>query len=136
YQSWVYFNEARRWGGNIHLPCVNRGQYMTSIRSKDIYIGFIHVQNLEARLAENIVTERERNGDYMDLEDFTKRIKIGKEQIILLIRINAFRFTRKSKKELLWEAHAIPGKSRTTEPETELFRIKRKEYTLPSLEQN
>jgi len=136
YQSWVYFNEAKRWGARILLPCINQGQYMTSIKGNDIYIGFVHVQNLEKKLAEEIITERERNGVYADLEDFTKRIKTGKEQIILLIRINAFRYTGKTKKELLWEAHVLLGKSQSTEPDPELFRMKKKEFNLPSLEQS
>jgi DNA polymerase-3 subunit alpha len=136
YKSWVYFNEARRWGANILLPCVNRGEYLTSIQNNDIYIGFVHVQNLEYNFIQEIIEEREKNGTYADLEDFTKRVKTGKEQIILLIRINAFRFTGKTKKELLWEAHMLLGKSKVTEPDPELFRIKKRKFTLPSLEQN
>ncbi len=136
YQSWVYFNEARRQGANILLPCINKGQYLTSIKNKDIYIGFIHAQNLEAKVIQEIIAEREKNGEFTDLENFTTRIKIGKEQLILLIRLNAFRFTGKTKKELLWEAHMLLGKFQKTEAVPELFKIKRKKYTLPPLEQN
>lgn len=136
FQSWVYFNEAQRWGANILLPCVNKGHYLTSIKDKDIYIGFIHAQKVESELIKEIIAERETNGEFNDLEDFTKRIRITKEQLILLIRLNAFRFTGKSKKELLWEAHILLNKSEKSETHPELFRIKRKKYTLPPLEQN
>ena len=136
YRSWVYFNEARRWGASIHLPCINRGQYFTSIENNNIYIGFVHINNLENKLAEDIITERDRNGPFIDLEDFTKRVKIGKEQIMLLIRVNAFRFTGKTKKEMLWQVHMLLGESGKTEPLPELFSLRAKKFKLPLLEQN
>jgi DNA polymerase-3 subunit alpha len=49
-----------------------------------------------------IVKERENNGPYHHLEDFIRRTGIAKEQLVLLIRINALRFTRQSKQELMW----------------------------------
>lgn len=136
YRGWVYFNEARRCGANILLPCVNRGTYSTRVIEKDIYIGFVHVENLEYKLVQEIISERERNGEFFDLEDFTNRVRIGKEQMVLLIRINAFRFTTKPKKELLWEAHMLLGESKITDPGYELFRVSTKKFELPSLEQS
>jgi DNA polymerase III alpha subunit len=73
---------------------------------------------------------------HTDLEDFTSRVRIGKEQMVLLIRINAFRFTGKPKKELLWEAHMLLGESKITDPGPELFRVSTKKFELPSLEQS
>ncbi|MEA3462725.1 MAG: DNA polymerase III subunit alpha, partial [Bacteroidota bacterium] len=109
YRTWVYFNEARRWGGVIHLPCVNRSNNKTSISGKDIFIGFIHVQNLKQQVSEMITGDRELHGPFSSLEDFLERVPIGLEQVIILIRINALRFTGKSKKELLWDAHLVLG---------------------------
>lgn len=133
YRTWVYFNEARRLGANIHLPCVNKGKYLTSISGNDIYIGFIHVQNLETKLAKSIVKEREANGKYIDLFDFIKRTSIGKEQIILLIRLNALRFTEKTKKELLWEAHMLLTSSKKKPQMKNLFESTPREFRLPPL---
>lgn len=45
-------------GGNIHLPCVNRSETNTSIKGKDIYLGFDCLQNLEGKLAVTIPSER------------------------------------------------------------------------------
>lgn len=61
YQSWVYFNEARRWGGHIELPCINHSEYLTSIDGNTIFIGFVHIESLETTLAHQIVEERRRN---------------------------------------------------------------------------
>ena len=136
YRSWVYFNEARRWGARIQLPCVNQGDYLTSIKGRDIYIGFIHVQNLEEKFIERILEERRENGPFLDLPDFINRIPAGKEQIVLLIRIDALRFTGKNKKQLLWEAHMLLGKSKNVPVEKALFGIKSRKFQLPSLEQS
>ncbi len=135
YRTWVYFNEARRWGATIHLPCVNRSEYKTSIVREDIFIGFIHLQNMEQQSAGMILEERSARGKYRNLEDFLQRVPIGLEQVIILIRINALRFTGKSKKELLWDAHLILGSKKTKDPMRELFPVRKREFKLPALEQ-
>ena len=136
YRTWVYFNEARRWGGIIHLPCVNRSDHLTSISGKDIFIGFIHIQNMEAQVAGMIMGEREQNGPFSSLEDFLERVPLGLDQLIILIRISAFRFTGKSKKELLWDAHLVLGNRKKRDPVRELFPVQKREFTLPELEQS
>ena len=65
-----------------------------------------------SKLAGRIVQERERNGQYRSLEDFHHRTGAGLEQIIILIRIGAFRFLNENKKELLWEAHLLLNKKK------------------------
>ncbi len=138
YRGWVYFNEARRCGANLLLPCVNEGEYLTSIRGRDIYIGFVHVENLERKIADRILTERQNGGPFKSLEDFIERVRPGKEQMIILIRINALRFTGKNKKELLWESHMLLGKNKekVAVTEKELFGVKNRDFVLPDLEQN
>ncbi len=133
YRSWVYFNEAKRYGGNILLPCVNEGDYLTSIKGHDIYIGFVHIQNLEKNVIGRIIEGRKKNGKYTSLENFLSRVPLGKEQMVILIRINALRFTGKTKKELLWEAHMYTGKTRKETTALELFGIKKREFRLPVL---
>lgn len=134
YRTWVYFNEARRWGAVINLPCVNRSAYKTSISGKDIYIGFIHLQNLEQQVAGMLIDERGERGDFKSLEDFLERVPAGLEQVIILIRISALRFTGKSKKELLWDAHLILGNQKKKDPMRELFPVRKREFKLPELE--
>jgi DNA polymerase-3 subunit alpha len=110
YPTWVYFNELRRQGGVIHLPCVNMSEYLTTLYGKVAYIGFVHLQGLEAEFAQNIVNERFTNGKYKNLPDFMERLHPKMEQMVILIRSGAFAFTGKSKPTLLWEAHAYNGK--------------------------
>ncbi|SFE44422.1 DNA polymerase III subunit alpha [Thermophagus xiamenensis] len=135
YATWLYVNEARRLGGIIHLPCVNKSQYMTSISGKDIYLGFIHVHDLEQKTALAIIKERNRNGVYHSLEDFVSRTGITREQLLLLIRLGAFRFTGKSKPQLLWEAHLLLSKEKKKKKAPRLFNPATQQYRLPQLQQ-
>jgi error-prone DNA polymerase len=136
YTTGVYVNEARIAGANIHLPCVNKSFYTTCIYGKDIYLGFVHLKSIESFLAQNIELERQKNGDFADLEDFIKRIGVGLEQLIILIRIDAFRFTGKNKRQLLWEAHSLLSKNKEQATCNELFAVQKQEFCLPDLSYN
>ncbi len=105
YRTWVYVHEARGCGAAIHPPCVNKSTYKTTIYGSDIYIGFIHIQNLEEKFARSVEVIRAKGGPFTSLNDFIDRLCPGLEQLILLIRTGAFRFTGKKKTVLLWEAH-------------------------------
>ena len=134
YNTWVYFNEARRCGAAIALPCVNRSEYKTAIYGEEIFVGFIHIQNLEQKLARRIVEERRIHGVYADLEDFVTRVHPGIEQMILLIRTGALRFTGNTKSRLLWEAHLFFGKRKNEVIQNTLFKVSGKQFTLPQLD--
>jgi DNA polymerase-3 subunit alpha len=135
YRPELYIHEARMLGGNIHAPCVNRSDYICHIEDKDIYIGMGFVHGIESDFVKQMVSTRQSSGPYEDLVDFVERTGIGLEQLSALIRVNAFRFTGKQKKELLWKAHQLLNKSKNTEQQqTKLFKRQPKEYQLPSLE--
>lgn len=105
YQSWVYFHEAKRFGANIKLPCINNSEYLSCIKNKnDVYIGFIHVKNLEETIINNIIYERTLNGKFLGLYDFMERCNyVSDEQLNLLIKCGSFDFTGKSRPNLMWE---------------------------------
>ena len=134
YQTEVYLNEARRYGANIECPCVNRSSYTTVIRGSDIFIGFIHIRDLEHKIAKKICRLRKEDGPYQNLEDFYQRTGLPLEQLLLLIRINAIRFTGKSKTHLLWQAHLMCSKRKPTLPL--LFKPQAKEFIFPEPEYN
>lgn len=136
YHSWVYFNEAKRQGGNLHLPCVNYSDFNTNITGNNIYIGFVHISKLENKLANAIVDERTRNGKYSSLENFIHRIGPGIEQLLLLVKVNALRFTDKLKSQLLWEAHLLQKTNKQLPKANRLFESRSKQFKLPSLIHN
>ena len=107
YSPELYVHEARILGGNIQAPCVNKSHYPTWIYGKDIYLGFHMLKGLEVHTAQRIIKERKENGAFQSLDDFLHRMAISIEQLDLLIRINAFRFTNIDKRTLLWKAHFV-----------------------------
>jgi DNA polymerase-3 subunit alpha len=137
YQTEFYFHEARMNGANIEAPCVNKSEYLTTIYNQDVFIGFVHLKSLNETIAKQIAVERERNGNYKSLSQFMRRISIGLEQLRVLIRIGAFRFTERSKQQLLWEAMLYFNEEKSKRLSgNELFDSEPKRYPLPRLERN
>jgi DNA-directed DNA polymerase III PolC len=133
YSRELYFHELRRAGAKVHAPCVNNSDEQTNIRGRDVFIGFIHLQGLESETIERILVERSRQGSFVHLQNFIERTGIGAEQLNILIRIGAMRFTGKNKKELLWEANFLRPKVKqhAQEQTAKLFQDKPLEFTLP-----
>lgn len=121
YNTEFYVHEARMQGANIHAPDINKSSYLTDIHGRDIYLGFIHLQNIQLQTCESILHERNTNGAFLHLADFMRRVAIEVEQLRILIRIGAFRFTGRSKKELMWDLLLHLGDGRKTEVYQPLF---------------
>jgi len=130
-----YIHEARMCGGTIHAPDINKSTVLTTIDGKDIYLGFNLLNDLERKIQLEIVAERNRCGEFSSLENFMKRISISAEQLHILIRIGAFRFTGRSKQELLWDIHKVLGHQKKSEARKELFETGYKNFKLPSLDE-
>jgi DNA polymerase III alpha subunit len=136
YSRELYFHELKRTGAHIQAPCLNHGEYLTMVTGTTVYMGFIHVQGLEEQLMITVIENRKQAGLFLNLADFIERISPGIEQLNILIRIGAFRFCGKTKKELLWEANFLHKKN--TEPSGSgfLFREQPQQFHLPELVQH
>lgn len=111
YNRELYFHELKKTGATVHLPCVNQSQYLTHVKGTDVFMGLIHLDGLEQQFAENIINNRNLDNDFTSLHDFIDRMQPDISQLNILIRIGAFRFTGKNKKELLWEANFLQKQS-------------------------
>jgi DNA polymerase-3 subunit alpha len=136
YQSWVYFNEAKRLGAKIILPCVNNSNYLSSTDGENIFMGFIHINNFERKIAFRIEEERKQNGEFTSLSDFVMRILPEIQQLLILIRSGAFNFTKMSKAKLMWTAYSLVNKKSKSNKSRLLFEPQIKKYKLPELENN
>lgn len=136
YRTEVYVHEAKMSGATILNPCVNLSEYQTTVYEKDIYLGLMHIEKLESKIAVLIPEERKNNGDYTSLENFVKRIPIGIETLQTLIFIGAFRFTGKQKHELLIEARFLLAGNRPNFKHLTLLEEPQKEYTLPKVQRH
>lgn len=140
YRTEFYVHEARRNGGIIEAPCVQNGDFPTVIKGKNIYLGFVLVHGIDENIGVAIGRIRQEGGPFENLADFIDRVPIGIEQISLLIRIGALRFTGVDKQTLLWEAHHML-KGRTTKQVAatppSLFRgtVQSHDYKVPLLQQ-
>lgn len=133
YRVELYAHEAYMHGGDIQAPCVNQSEYLCTIYGKTIFMGLAFISDLEKNTAEALLIERLENGVFMSFDNFLKRVAISLEQLSLLIRIGAFRFTGQTKKELLWEAHFQLGNHKKTNPVRMLFDPEVKRFKLPEL---
>ncbi|HRG58977.1 MAG TPA: DNA polymerase III subunit alpha [Bacteroidia bacterium] len=136
YRTEFYVHEARMQGAEIIAPHINKSNYLTCIEGVKIYLGFIHISEFEQHTAENILLERNKNGAFINLTDFMKRVAISLDQLRLLIRVGAFEFTGRTKKQLLWDIHSIMGDDKKTHTEKELFEPEYKNYEMPELYHN
>lgn len=133
YTTEFYLHEAKMLGATVELPCVNRSGWLATLYETTIYMGLCLIKDLEQNAVKCILKERE-HGIFKDLDDFIKRVTISLEQLRILIRIRAFRFTGKTSKQLLWEACMFLNKTKKTVPRKELFVVKKEVTELPPLE--
>lgn len=133
YQVELYVHEAKMHGADVQPPCVNESVSGCRIQGKTIYMGLSFIQGMANETVASIVAEREENGVFMSFNHFLSRVPIALEQLTLLIRINAFRFTGKPRKALLWEAHLHVGNKGRSRPTRSLFPPDAKSLQLPEL---
>lgn len=134
YRPHHYLFEAVRHGATIEMPCVNKSESLNTLYSKVIFLGLSFVKGLTEKLVVSSIEERRRNGEFTSLEDFIDRVCPGTEDIDKLIRIRAFRFTGKNKRELLWRARGLitPGKRESAQKA--LFKTETKNYVFPDFD--
>jgi len=133
FRTEVYFHEARMNGATIEVPCINNSEGLTNIYRKSIFIGLRFMNGLELDSINRILLDRHQNGVFLDLRDFVNRVPFSLDQLRLLIRVGAFRFTKKSKKELLWDAHFLLANNKKLIPSKTLFDIEIKNFEMPQL---
>ena len=114
YSTEFYVHEARMAGAVIHAPCVNESSYLTDLKGRELYLGFVHVKGLQQQLAHRLVHQRAADGPFRDLEDFVRRVRVGPGQLDLLIRVGAFRSSGREKAELFYEKDHLLGGPRPT----------------------
>ncbi len=135
YRAEIYLHEAKMQGAKILAPCVNNSDWETVLKGKQVYLGMIFLLNFEEKTARLLLQERRINGVFVSFDDFLDRLDIGLEQLLTLIKIGAFRFTKQSKQSLLWEAHVKTKKQELSAVKPpSLFKSSPDNFTLPDLE--
>jgi DNA polymerase-3 subunit alpha len=133
YRTEIYLHEARRAGAIVHAACVNRSTFLTRIEGLDLWLGFVHISGLAHDIAEALVAERVAGGPFRDLGDLLRRVELGLEQAMVLIRAGALRSFGKFKKQLLWEVNMHFAKAPARVQKDVLFGVTEKEWQMPAL---
>ncbi|MFT5230990.1 MAG: error-prone DNA polymerase [Saprospiraceae bacterium] len=133
YRPEQYVHEARMHGATILSPCINTSYTLSYIKGTSIYLGFGFLHALESNTIDTISKERVKNGIYESLDHFIERVPISMEQVAILIKINAFRFTNRNKRELLWEAYMKINKVTFEAHKPTLFKTEKINYKTPDL---
>ncbi len=134
YDLQTYIQEIRNCGGKIHAPCINKSDHPNTIYKKDIYLGLGYIKELEVKTIQQILENRQFFGAFKSLDDFIDRIHISIEQLSLLLKSNAFRFTGIDKHELLWKAYFKLHKSKPKISQALLFKPQHRDFELPEFE--
>ena len=132
YNTETYINEAKKYGALISPPCVNISEHPNIVIGKEIFLGFGMVKSLEKKTVQKILSERQLYGKFKSFDDFFDRVSIGEEQLIILIKIGAFRFTGIEKRSLMWEANLKEQKGATIN-EPVLFPVPHVDFKIPKL---
>ena len=136
YKVETYVNEARKYGAIISPPCINTSDHPNIVIGTEIFLGFGMVKSIEDRTTQKILSERQVYGKFKGLSDFFDRVEIGVEQLIILIKVGAFRFTGIGKHRLMWEAYLKYQKGNIREKSPMLFKTPHIDYKIPELETN
>ncbi len=136
YSVEFYLHEARKLGATVHAPCINKSNYLTLLYGEvDLYMGLQFIADLETNVIGSIVKDKQLNGPYKDLDDFVNRCEISREQLALLIKAGCFRFTGKTREQLMWKMHAVFGASnKSAKHSNSLFSPESKSFDLPTLD--
>ena len=92
----MYISDAREHGIKVYLPDVNKSLNSFSIEENAIRYGFGAVKNVGEAAVDAIIEEREKNGEFKSLIDFTSRMsqsKVNSRVVEFLIKSGAFDFT-------------------------------------------
>ncbi len=58
YDVETYIQEIRKCGGRVHAPCINNSDHHTVIYGKDIYLGLGYIKELEIKVVQRILENR------------------------------------------------------------------------------
>ncbi|HPQ18840.1 MAG TPA: DNA polymerase III subunit alpha [bacterium] len=137
----IFINECKKYHFEIIAPHFNKSEYYyKKVSDKKIMIGFIGIKNIGEKLGIEIVNERERNGEYKNIIDFTERNfknNITKAQIENLIKAGTFDSVYKNREVVLDNINLIIEKAEQLRKvkETKTFDIFN-EYSLSGADEN
>ena len=101
----AYIEEALKYGIKVLPPDINKSFLEYAPDGKNIRFGLASIKQVGEAIIEEIIKEREENGDYKSIYDYIKRLDTkcsNKKTLEGLIKAGAFATIEKSRKQL-WD---------------------------------
>lgn len=116
YTTFAYLSEARRMGLRILGPHINESDIPYVGKGRTLRIGFMQIVSLSLETREAILDERRRQGPFLSLQDFLRRMgtRVRPQEAALLVKAGCFdALSPLPRHRLLWEtlchAHGRDG---------------------------
>ncbi|MDR1168853.1 MAG: DNA polymerase III subunit alpha [Heliobacteriaceae bacterium] len=100
----AYIEEAQKTGINVMPPDINKSYAEFTPDENNIRFGLISIKQVGEVVVENVLKEREENGEFKSIYDFCKRVdpKCSNKRVLEgLIKSGAFDTIEKSRKQLI-----------------------------------
>lgn len=100
----AYIEEALKYGIKVLPPDINKSYLEYAPDGKNIRFGLASIKQVGEGVIEEIIKEREANGDYKSIYDYIKRLDTkcsNKKTLEGLIKAGAFASIQKSRKQLM-----------------------------------
>lgn len=125
----VYVDECRKIGVEILKPDINKSFTKFTVEGNKIRFGLGSIKNVGIAAVDAIVSEREKNGEFLDFGDFAERIygeSVNKKCIESLIKAGSFDAFGKTRSTLIASFETILdtvgySKSRGNENQVSMF---------------
>ncbi|MBR3325003.1 MAG: DNA polymerase III subunit alpha [Clostridia bacterium] len=100
----IYINECKRLNIEILKPDINKSSSRFIVEDNKIRFGMRSIKNVGIKPIDNIVSERNKNGEFKDFTDFCERVygeQVNKKCVESLIKAGAFDSLGKNRATLL-----------------------------------
>ncbi len=120
YRSYVYADEARRYGAKLLPPSVDTPSKLCTTDGKKLSVGLAFVKNLSEATMDKMIQKRVE-APFDSLPDFLMRVRPSINEAVSLIRVGAFDYLGQTRPALLWYLKLHGGKLLKTESATPLL---------------
>lgn len=91
--------DAKQFNVEVLPPNINKSAINFSVADNKILFGYSAITGIGETLAEEIIAERNTNGNFKNFDDFLSRVELTKKQVINLVKSGAI--PSKNKKQFL-----------------------------------
>jgi len=90
YRPHAYISETRRMRLFTVGPDINISEWKYYGKGHEVIIGFMAIKGLSVSGAKNILNERKKSGNFSSLDNFSRRVRINRDDIIALCPAGVF----------------------------------------------